>query len=77
VDIHRDAVFRLRPPHHVNVCVKRTRPHDIGSDIAMGHRQPGPGIQGHMIIQCGGTVIGGLVLSYGSESLRCVAPASI
>lgn len=30
-----------------------------------------------MIIQCGGTVIGGLVLSYGSESLRCVAPASM
>src|SRR5277367_7051817 len=30
-----------------------------------------------MIIQCGPTVIAGLVLSYGSESLRCVAPASI
>jgi len=29
------------------------------------------------IIQCGPTLIGGLVLSYGSESLRCVAPASM
>src|SRR5262249_58790164 len=32
---------------------------------------------GHMIIQCGPTVIAGLVLSFGSESLRWVAPASM
>jgi hypothetical protein len=41
-----------------------------GNPVALGSN-------GHMIIQCAGTVIGGLVVSYGSESLRWVAPASI
>jgi hypothetical protein len=31
------------------------------------------GSNGHMIIQCGPIVMGGLVLSDGSETLRCVA----
>src|ERR1700691_2574201 len=35
------------------------------------------GSKGHRIIQCGPTVMGASVLSYGSESLRCVAPASM
>src|SRR5229473_5679162 len=35
------------------------------------------GSKGHRIIQCGPMGIGGLVLSNGSESLRCVAPANI
>src|ERR1700690_1355299 len=35
------------------------------------------GPKGHRIIQCGQTVMGASVLSYGSESVRCVAPASM
>src|ERR1700761_7374011 len=35
------------------------------------------GSKGHSIIQCGPILIGGSVLSNGSESLRWVAPASI
>src|ERR1700678_2415968 len=35
------------------------------------------GSKGQRIIQCGPILIGGSVLSVGSESLRCVAPASM
>src|ERR1700722_6850049 len=35
------------------------------------------GSNGHRIIQCGPIVIGGLVLSGGSDALRCAAPASM
>src|ERR1700691_6406380 len=34
-------ILRLRPPHDVQVCVGRTRPHDVRAGIAMGHRQSG------------------------------------
>ncbi len=42
----------------------------VGSPVAFGSN-------GHMIIQCGPIAISGLVLSNGSESLLCVAPASM
>ena len=47
----------------VGLCV-------VGSPVVFGSN-------GHMIIQCGPTVIAGLVVSLGSESLLCVAPASM
>jgi hypothetical protein len=42
----------------------------VGGPVALASK-------GHMIIQCGPMIIGGLVWLYGSESLRCVAPASM
>jgi|HubBroStandDraft_6_1064221.scaffolds.fasta_scaffold169019_2 hypothetical protein len=47
----------------VGLCV-------VGSPVVFGSN-------GHLIIQCGPTVIAGLLTSEGSESLRCVAPASM
>jgi hypothetical protein len=35
------------------------------------------GSKGHRIIKCGPILMGGLVVSNGSESLRCVAPANM
>src|SRR6266403_3191887 len=47
----------------VGLCV-------VGSPVVFGSK-------GHLIIQCGPTVIAGLVVSLGSESFLCVAPASL